>query len=136
MSLCAAEPLATGFPASRTIVRIQSRRTVKKTGQTTEENRYYLASQEAPERSAEGWINLSRQHWAGVEIRNHYRRDATLGEDGTRLRNDRALMNLALVRSVNLRLLAAEGMTDCLPAQIEHLAVNPSAALTLVKGKL
>lgn len=71
-----------------------------------------------------------------MESRNHYRRDAKLGEDGTRLRNGRALMNLALVRSVNLRLLATDGVAGWLPAKIEHLAANPSAALTLVKAKL
>lgn len=136
MSVCAAEPLASGFPYSRTIVRIQSQRTLKKTGATSEENRYYLASQEAAERSAAGWIDLSRQHWAGVENRNHYRRDATLGEDGTRLRHGRALINLALLRSVNLRLLAANGAEDWLPARTEHLAANPGAGLTLVNAKL
>jgi len=136
VSLCAAEPLATGFPYSRAIVHIHSRRTVKKTGQSTEESRYYLASQERTERPAEGWIELSRQHWAGVENRNHWRRDATLGEDGTRLRNGRALMNLALLRSVNLRLLAASGGVDWLPAQKEHLATCPHAMLALVKAKL
>lgn len=136
MSLCAAEPLATGFPYSRTIVRIRSQRTIKKTGQTTEEHRYYLASQETAERPPEGWIDLSRQHWAGVENRNHWRRDATLGEDRTRLGNARALMNLALLRSVNLRLLAASGAEDWLPAQKEHLAAHPHATLALIKAKL
>ena len=132
-----AEPMATGFPYSRTIVRIESRRTIKKTGVSTEESRYYLASQEATERPPEGWIDLSRQHWAGVENRNHWRRDATLGEDGTRLGNGRALMNLALLRSVNLRLLAASGAEDWLPpAQKEHLAAHPHATLALVKAKL
>lgn len=136
MSFCVAEPLATGFPASRTIVRLTSQRTIKKTGATSHETRYYLSSQEAHERSGEEWINLSRDHWAGVEIRNHYRRDATWGEDGTRLQHGWALMNLALVRSVNLRLLAADGAEDWLPAQTEHLAANPAAAFTLIKAKL
>jgi hypothetical protein len=131
-----AEPLATGFPSSRTIVRISSRRTVKKTGATSEETRYYLSRQEAPERSGEAWINLSREHWAGVELRNHDRRDAPWGEDGTRLPHGWALMNLALVRSVNLRLLAADGAEGWLPAQTEQLAANPAAAFTLMKAKL
>lgn len=136
MSCCAAEPLATGFAYSRTIVRITSRRTIKKTGHSTEETRYYLSSQEAQERPPEGWIELSRQHWAGVENRNHWRRDATLGEDGTRLRHARALINLALVRSVNLRLLATSGADGWLPEQKEHLAANPNATLALISAKL
>lgn len=130
-----AEPMATGFPYSRTIVRIQSRRTQKKSGNSSEENRYYLSSQDLGERTPEGWINLSREHWAGVENRNHWRRDASLGEDRTRLGNARALMNLALLRSVNLRLLSAAGPDDWLPAQKERLAANPVAALALVRAK-
>lgn len=136
MSLCVAEPLATGFAYSRTIVHIHSRRTIKKTGQSTQEDRYYLASQESGERSLEGWIELSRQHWAGVENRNHWRRDATLGEDGTRLGNGRALMNLALLRSVNLRLWATHGEEGWLPAQREHLAAHPEATFALVRARL
>lgn len=130
-----AEPMTTGFAYSRTIVRIQSRRTQKKTGNSTEENRYYLSSQDRAERTPEGWINLSRQHWAGVENRNHWRRDASLGEDRTRLGNAKALMNLALLRSANLRLLSADGSEDWLPAQKERLAANPVAALALVRAK-
>ena len=127
--------MATGFAGSRSIVRIRSRRTVKKIGQTTEEDRYYLASQEMAERTPEGWINLSRDHWAGVENRNHWRRDASLGEDRTRLGNGRALMNLALLRSVNLRLLAAAGSDEWLPAQKEHIAANPASAMAVLRTK-
>jgi len=124
---------------SRTLVRIQSTRTVKKTGETSVEDRYDLSSQDLEERSPEGWIDLSRAHWAGVENRNHYRRDASLGEDGTRLHQRNALGNLALLRSVTLRLFAAEaGATDApwLPAKKERLAANPTAALHLLRLRL
>ena len=69
------EPII-GFPFARTIVAILSRRTVKRTGKETLETRYYLSSQDAEERSHAGWIALTRDHWAGVENRNHWRRDA------------------------------------------------------------
>jgi predicted transposase YbfD/YdcC len=128
--------MATGFVFSRSIVRIQSRRTEKKSGKSSEENRYYLSSQEPGERKPEEWINLSREHWAGVENRNHWRRDASLGEDCTRSRHAKTLMNLALLRSVNLRLLSVAGGEAWLPAQKEHLAANPAIAMTLVSTKL
>lgn len=131
-----ADPLGTGFYASRSIVHIRCMRTEKKSAKTSQEERYYLSSQEASERSAQDWINLSRSHWAGVENRNHWRRDASLGEDRTRLRNSRALINLALLRSANLRLLSSEGDDDWLPAKKERLAANPSAALALLRAKL
>ena len=128
--------MATGFPGSRAIVHIRSTRTEKKSGKSSEEDRYYLTSQEPHERTPEGWIELSRSHWAGVENRNHWRRDATLGEDRTRLRQGRALMNLALLRSVNLRLLSSEGGDDWLPAKKERLAAHPASAMALLRAKL
>jgi predicted transposase YbfD/YdcC len=124
---------------SRALVRIRSTRTVKKTGQTSVEDRYFLSSQELDERSPEGWIDLSRAHWAGVENRNHWRRDASLGEDGARLRQRHAVANLALLRSVSLRLLAADaGATDdpWLPAKKERFAAHPAAALSLLRTPL
>jgi len=127
--------MATGFPYSRTIVKIESERTAKKSGRTSLESRYFLSSQDWNERTPEGWINLTRQHWAGVENRNHWRRDASLGEDGTRLGNANALVNLALIRSVNLRLLS-EQSSDWLPASKERLAADPNAAIALIRTKL
>ncbi len=127
--------MATGFCASRALIRIRSTRTEKKSAKTSVEDRYYLSSQEPGERTAEGWIELSRSHWAGVENRNHWRRDASLGEDRTRLRNGNALINLALLRSVNLRLLSSENNDDWLPARKERLAANPASAFALLRTK-
>ena len=126
--------MATGFPYSRTIVTIQSHRTQKKSGNYSVETRYYLSSQEAQERSQEEWINLTRSHWA-IENRNHWRRDASLGEDGTRMSNGNALANLALIRSVNLRLLSTIRENEWMPAKNERLAANPALALELVASK-
>jgi predicted transposase YbfD/YdcC len=128
--------MATGFPFSRAIVKIHSVRTEKKSGRQSIEDRYYLSSQEINERTPEDWINLSRSHWAGVENRNHWRRDASLGEDGTRLRHPVALVNLALLRSVNLRLISSESDDDWLPAHKERLCSRPSLALALLRKKL
>jgi len=136
VKLCAVEPMATGFAHSRTIVCIESRVTWKKSGKVTEETRYYLASQEEQARTPEGWIDLSRQHWGGVEIRNHWRRDATLGEDGTRTNQPRALANLALIRSVNLRLLAWRGLDAWLPEQTEQLNLHLANGLSLIQAPL
>ena len=79
--------------------------THKKTGQTTTETRYYVSSLDATERTPAHWQAAIRGHWAGVEIRNHWRRDAIMGEDRSRTRNATALANLALLRSALLALL-------------------------------
>ena len=133
VSFCTAEPFASGFPFSRIIVKIRSTRLIKKSGKQSDEERFYLSSQLWKDRSPENWINLSRSHWAGVENRNHYRRDATLGEDATRCRNPNVLANLALLRSVCLLLLSSDGsLKEWLPGKKERLAANPASALSLI----
>jgi predicted transposase YbfD/YdcC len=100
------EPMAVDFPFARTVVGIRSVRTLKSSGLTTTEWRFYLSSQDPAEHTPEDWIGLIRGHWAGVENRNHWRRDALWGEDKTRSRDSNLVANLALVRSALFRLLS------------------------------
>jgi predicted transposase YbfD/YdcC len=127
--------MAIDFPFARTLVAIQSGRTDKRTGRTTRETRYYLSSQDQEERRHEEWINLIRGHWAGVENRNHWRRDALWGEDRTRSRKPNIVGNLALIRSALVRL-----FNDHYPDQAhselrEAFAANPSLAWKLVRSR-
>ena len=124
------EPDAVGFAGARAIVVVRSEVCVKKVGAVRVETRYYLTSQEAQERSHQGWQDLIRGHWAGVEIRNHWRRDALMGEDRSRTRNPRALGNLAILRNVILALIADEAAS--LPVLRERLHSDPAACLALL----
>ena len=92
--------MAMDFPYARSVVVVRSRRTEKRTGKSTEETRYYVSSLDPEELTPAGWHGLIRGHWAGVENRNHWRRDALFGEDRSRSRNTRLLTNLALLRNV------------------------------------
>jgi hypothetical protein len=47
-----------------------------------------------------------------------------------------ALINLALLRSVTLRLLSTESDDDWLPAHKERLCAHPTLALALLRTKL
>jgi hypothetical protein len=87
------------MPYARSIMAVESKRTINKTGLTTTETRYFVSSLRSDERTPAGWLELTRGHWAGVENRNHWRRDARLGEDLTRSRNPNLLINLALIRN-------------------------------------
>ena len=49
---------------------LRSERTVKKTGLTTTESRYYLSSDPPSQYSPSQWLKLIRGHWGGVEIRS------------------------------------------------------------------
>jgi predicted transposase YbfD/YdcC len=120
------------FPYARSLTVVRNCRTIKKTQTTTTESHYYLSSLAPQHYQPAQWLDLVRGHWAGVEIRNHWRRDVLMGEDGSRSRNPNLLANLALIRSALLKVLA-EHLPDC-PLQeiLEQLHSRPSQAFALL----
>ncbi len=128
----ALEPLAADFPHARSVMVVRSERTIKKTGAGSQESRYYLSSREAGEHTAAQWLGLIRGHWAGVENRNHWRRDALMGEDDSRSRNATLLANLALIRSALLQVLSPHLENQSLPQLREHLHSNPTRSLAIL----
>lgn len=113
---------------------VRSRRTIKRTGETSAESRYYISSAAPDEHRAEDWQGLIRGHWAGVEVRNHWRRDAVMGEDGTRSRNANLLGNVALIRNALLALLAEEHPGRSLPQLREQFHSHPDRCLALLNA--
>lgn len=105
----------------------------KKTGTTTHETRFYLSSLESAERTPAQWHELIRGHWAGVEIRNHWRRDTLWGEDRSRTRNPRALANLALLRNALLALTPIHFPALPLKQVFERLHSDPAACLRTIR---
>ncbi len=132
MHAFAIEPLQADFPHARALIVVRSQRTLKKTGLTSSESRYYLSSVLPDQYRPEQWLQLICGHWAGVEIRNHWRRDALMGEDRSRSRNANLLANLALLRSALLWALAEELEHQTQPEIQEHLHSNPSRCLALI----
>ncbi len=113
---------------------LRNNRTVKKTGQTTTEAHYYLSSALPNQYNPMQWLGLIRGHWGGVEIRNHWRRDALMGEDRSRSRNPSLLANLALLRSALLALLAETFPDQPLPQIREQLASAPAQSLSILSA--
>lgn len=111
---------------------LRSERTVKKTGATTTESRYYLASAPSQEHRPQQWLALIRGHWGGVEIRNHWRRDVLMGEDRSRSRNANLLANLAIIRSALLQALADHIAEQSLPEFRDNLRACPKQCLALI----
>ncbi len=126
------EPLAADFPHARALIVLRSHRTIKKTGSSSSESHYYLSSIPPQQCRPEQWLQLLCGHWAGVEIRNHWRRDVLMGEDGSRSRNPNLLANLALIRNALLWALAQECADRPQPAVHEELHSNPSRCLALL----
>ena len=128
------EPLAADFPFARTLIVLRNGRTVKKTGHTTTESHYYLSSAPPDQYGPAHWLHLIRGHWAGVEIRNHWRRDALMGEDGSRSRNPNLLANMALLRSTLLTVMADHFQNQSLPQIREQLNSRPNQSLNLLSA--
>jgi predicted transposase YbfD/YdcC len=127
------EPDAVGFSGARSIVVVRSTVDIKKSGKSSIDTRYYLTSIEAQERGAEAWQALIRGHWAGVEIRNHWRRDALMGEDRSRTRKPKALANLAILRSTLFAVLAQPCEQTSLSEIMEKLHSDPVACLSVLR---
>src|SRR4029077_1528698 len=130
----AIEPLTADFPFARTLIVLRSERTVKKTGASTTESRYHLSSVLPQHYKPEQWLGLIRGHWGGVEIRNHWRRDALMGEDRSRSRQPQLLANLALIRNALLCALAEQLEDSSQPKIRECLHSNPSRCFTLINS--
>jgi predicted transposase YbfD/YdcC len=126
------DPTTIEFPYARTIIVLRSQRTIKKTNLTTSESRYYLSSLPPEHYRPEQWLALIRGHWGGVEIRNHWRRDALMGEDRSRSRNAHLLANVALIRSALLALLSEHLQEQSLPELRESLASHPGRCMALL----
>lgn len=122
------------FPFARSLIVVRSQRTIKKTGHTSMESRYYLSSAPPADHRPESWLKLIGGHWGGVEVRNHWRRDAVMGEDASRSRNPTLLANVALIRSALLALLAQHHPDEPLPQLREQLHSRPARCLNLLNS--
>lgn len=132
MHAFAIEALTADFPFARTLIVVRSERTIKKTGASSTESRYYLSSAPPEQYPSLGWLKLIRGHWGGVEVRNHWRRDASMGEDDSRSRNPTLLANVALIRSALLQVLAEHLQEQSLPEFQEHLQARPHQCLAIM----
>ena len=101
-------------------------RTVKKTGATTVESRHNLANTPPDDYREERRLALIGWHWGGVEIRKHWRRDATLGEDRSRSRHANPMANLTQIRRVLSGVLARYFPEHPLPQIREQLHSRPA----------
>jgi len=84
----------------QSIVRIESQRTMKKTGEIQEETRYYITSACI----AELISKAIRWHW-GIENKLHYCLDVTFGEDSSSKRAGFSAQNFSLITKIVLNLI-------------------------------
>ena len=88
----------------KTIFRIDSERTLKSTGETSIQTRYYISSMEV---SAKQFNRYVRSHWA-IENNLHWTLDVVFGEDLSRKRKGYAAQNFNTVRKTVMAMLVNE----------------------------
>lgn len=79
----------------------------------------------------EQWLRLIRNHWGGIENRNHWRKDACLNEDKTRSRNPNIVASMAMLRNCLLFFLSRED-TSNINALTESVAADSSKAFDML----
>lgn len=125
------------FPRARTLLAITRRTTHKRSGQQTTLTRYFVSNRQAAQLAPAQWLAAIRGHWAGVEIRNHWKKDAILREDKTRSRNRNIVGALALLRAALLRpFYRLCQIYGSLPATLEALRADSSIAFRAIYRRL
>jgi predicted transposase YbfD/YdcC len=93
---------------------------------------YYLSSMSAESMSPEQWLQRIREHWGGIEIRNHWRKDACLFEDKTRSRNPNTVAAMAMLRNCLLFFLNEDPHTSNINAFTEAIAADSDKAFDML----
>ena len=96
---------------------------------------YYISSIPLDTYSPKQWMALIRGHWGGVEIRNHWRKDACLLEDKTRSRNPNIVAAFAMIRNLALFFLNEQQVHSTLTGFVEATAADSSKAYAMIKAR-
>ena len=118
------------FPGARQAFRVVRRRTHAKTGATSDETAYGITSAPAARAGPAQLLAWNRGHWQ-VENANHYRRDATMGEDASRVRARHAPANHATLNNIALAVVFHRGFRY-LPDANLHFMMRRDDALDAV----
>lgn len=89
------------WPGLKSIVRIKSKRTIKRTGKKETSVRYYISSKTS---KAEVFNRDIRQHW-GIENNLHWSLDVNFKEDSSKKRKGHSAANFGLFTKIALTLL-------------------------------
>ena len=118
------------FPEARQAFRVVRERTDAKTGETSAETAYGITSVPAGRAGPERLLAWNRGHWQ-VENANHYRRDASMGEDAARFRAGHSPANHAALNNIVLAVVFHNGFRY-LPEANRHYMVRRADALDAI----
>lgn len=125
------DPLDINFPHVETVIRVRRESTAFKDSKDRLPG-YYLSSLPLDYLTPEQWLQRIRGHWGGIEIRNHWRKDACLFEDKTRSRNPNTVAAMAMLRNCLLFFLNEDPHTSNVNAFTEDIAADSNKAIEMV----
>ena len=131
----AVDPMDLNFPHVETVIKISRKSSASKNPEKYEIS-YYISSAPADAYTPAQWMRLIRGHWGGIEIRNHWRKDACLFEDKTRSRNPNIVATLAMMRNALLFFFSNQDIHSNLPGFVEAIAADPDKSYSMIKAKL
>jgi predicted transposase YbfD/YdcC len=119
------------WPGLRTVLATESIRSLNGSTKVEAETRYFLSSDVGnPQRLAQA----IRRHWS-IENRLHWILDVTFGEDQSRVRDERAARNLALLRKIAINLLnGAQSGKGTLRAKRKKAAWNDTYMMQVLSN--
>ena len=129
----ACSTITSTWPGVAQVFKLERRSVNIATGEVRHEVVYGITSLTAEQAPPKRLISLIRQYW-GIENGLHYRRDKSLHEDATRMRNTNQAQNLAAINNLVVGLLLAQGWRY-LPEARRHYGGCLPAALNLVFQK-
>ena len=135
IAVIAVDPMDVNFPHVETVIKVSRKSTAFKNPEKVESS-YYISSATVDAYTPEQWLKLIRGHWGGIEIRNHWRKDACLFEDKTRSRNPNIVATLAIMRNVLLFFYSNQNIHPTLPGYVEDIAADPDKSFSMIKAKL
>lgn len=119
-----------GWKHAKSMISINCKRTIKNESQT--ERRYYISSKKLTAQQA---LDSVRAHWS-IENSLHWVLDVSFNEDASRIRNDNAPANMAIIRHVALNI-----MRQHKPSRIrsikgfkKYLGWNESGLIEILKN--
>jgi predicted transposase YbfD/YdcC len=118
------------WPNARQVFKLERRFRHHRSGKVSQETVFGITSLSPQQADAAQLLAINRGYW-GIENGLHYRRDATLGEDRTRVKIGHAPRVMAVLNNLTLGLIARQG-SRYVPEARRKFAAKPQLALNLL----
>src|SRR5512147_414694 len=130
LAVCGVQEGELDWPFAKQVFQLHRRFVQRNSGKVMEETVFGITSLAAEQADAHRLLALNRGYW-GIENGLHYRRDATLKEDHTRVKIGQAPRVMAILNNLVLGLIARNG-DRFVPEARRRFSAQPEIALHLI----